>query len=74
MSSPKSSRRSVIPPEIEAEMTPVVKAFVELLIDRFETRIDDLESQIQKLTPQNSSLSAECATSACQTKATQARW
>ena len=37
-------------------MTPAVKAFVELLIDHFETRIADLESQIQKLTPQNSSL------------------
>jgi len=37
-------------------MTPAVKAFVELLIDHYETRIADLESQIQKLTPQNSSL------------------
>ena len=37
-------------------MTPAVKAFVKVLIDHFETRISDLESQIQKLTPQNSSL------------------
>jgi len=56
MSSPKPSSRLVIPPEIEAEMTPAVKAFAEALIDRFETRIADLEDRIQKLTPQNSSL------------------
>lgn len=37
-------------------MTPAVKAFVEALINRYETRLADLESQIQKLTPQNSSL------------------
>ena len=37
-------------------MTPAVKAFVKVLIDHFETRISDLESHIQKLTPQNSSL------------------
>ncbi len=37
-------------------MTPVVRAFVNVLVDHFETRIVDLESQIQKLTPQNSSL------------------
>jgi transposase len=56
MSLPKSSCRPVIPPEIEAEMTPAVEAFVKGLIDHFEKRISDLESQIQKLTPQNSSL------------------
>ena len=37
-------------------MTPAVKAFVEVLIDHYEARIADLESRIQKLTPQNSSL------------------
>jgi len=37
-------------------MTPAVKAFVEVLIDRFEQRIAELEGQVQKLTPQNSSL------------------
>ncbi len=37
-------------------MTPAVKAFVVFLFDHYETRIADLESQIQKLTPQNSSL------------------
>lgn len=36
-------------------MTPSVKAFVESLIDHYETRLADLESKIQKLTPQNSS-------------------
>lgn len=56
MSSPKPSCRPVIPPEIEVEMTPAVKAFVDALIDHYEKRITDLESKIQKLTPQNSSL------------------
>ena len=56
MSSPQSSGRLVIPPEIAAEMTPAVKAFVEVLIDHYEARLADLESRIQKLTPQNSSL------------------
>ncbi len=56
MSSPQPSYRPVIPPEIEAEMTPAVKAFVEALIDHYEKRIADLERKIQKLTPQNSSL------------------
>ena len=37
-------------------MTPAVKAVVEALIDHYEARIADLENQIQKLTPQNSSL------------------
>ena len=37
-------------------MTPAVKAFVGALIDHYEARISDLESKIQKLTPQNSSL------------------
>jgi transposase len=56
MSSPKPSCRPVISPEIEAEMTPAVKAFMEALIDYYEARIADLENQVQKLTPQNSSL------------------
>ena len=37
-------------------MTPAVKAFVDALIDHYEGRLADLESRIQKLTPQNSSL------------------
>jgi len=37
-------------------MTPAVKAFVEALIDHYEARLAALESKIQKLTPQNSSL------------------
>lgn len=56
MSSSKPSRRLVIPPEIEAEMTPAVKTFARALIDHYEVRVSDLERQIQKLTPQNSSL------------------
>jgi len=35
---------------------PAVQAFVEVLIDHYEARISDLESKVQKLTPQNSSL------------------
>lgn len=41
-----------IPPELEAEMTPAVKAaFLELL-----DRIEQLDAQLQKLTPRNSSI------------------
>jgi transposase len=43
---------SAIPPEIAAEMTPAVRAFVEALLRRMAT----LEEQVQKRTPQNSSL------------------
>jgi transposase len=46
-----------IPPELEAEMTPAVRAFVGLLLDRIarlEARVEELERG-QK-TPQNSSL------------------
>jgi len=43
---------SRIPPELEAEMTPAVKAFVLSLLDRIES----LEAKVQKLTPQNSSI------------------
>lgn len=43
---------SRIPPELEAEMTPAVKAAFLALLDR----IDELEAKLQKLTPQNSSL------------------
>ena len=43
---------SRIPPELEAEMTPAVKAAFLVLLDR----IDQLEAQVQKLTPRNSSI------------------
>ena len=43
---------SRIPPELEAEMTPAVKAFVLSLLDR----IDQLTEQLEKLTPRNSSI------------------
>ena len=43
---------SKIPPELEAEMTPAVKAFVLSLLQR----IEELEAKLQKLTPQNSSV------------------
>ena len=45
------ARTSQIPPELAAEMTPAVRAFVESLLDR----IDTLETRLGK-TPQNSSL------------------
>lgn len=45
-----------IPPEIEAEMTPAVKAFVLAAFAKLEARIAALEDQIEKLTPRNSSL------------------
>jgi len=46
-----------IPPELEAEMTPAVRAFVKTLLDRIsqlETRVEELERG--RKTPQNSSL------------------
>jgi transposase len=53
----------LIPLEIDAEMTPNVRAFVHGLIDHFqahiaklEARVEELESQVKRLTPQNSSL------------------
>lgn len=45
-----------IPPEIEAEMTPAVRAFVLAAFAKFEERIAVLEDQIERLTPRNSSL------------------
>lgn len=70
MSPPNVHSRPVIPPEMEAEMTPAVKAFVEAMVDHYESRcaeyesqcakykarIEELERQIKKLTPQNSSV------------------
>ena len=47
-----------IPPELEAEMTPAVRAFVEALLRRIETleaRVEELQTQGGK-TPRNSSL------------------
>lgn len=63
MSEGLSKTNFIIPPEIEAEMTPAVKAFVQTLIKDFESRLQPLNAQIeslavqvQKLTPRNSSL------------------
>lgn len=50
---------SKIPPELEAEMTPAVKAFVLALLERVEQltkQVESLTDQVQKLTPRNSSL------------------
>jgi transposase len=48
-----------IPSELEAEMTPAVRAFVGLPLDRIarlEARVEELERQAKGKTPQNSSL------------------
>lgn len=53
------TRMSEIPPEILAEMTPAVRAFVESLLVQMaamQDEIDELKSQLKRLTPQNSSL------------------
>ena len=56
MSKQEASNRISIPPEIEAEMTPAVKAFVQSAFAQLEARIKELEEKVQKLTPQNSSV------------------
>lgn len=57
------TRMSDIPPELLAEMTPAVRAFVESLLlqmaemqARMQAEIDELKAQVKRLTPQNSSL------------------
>ena len=48
-----------IPPELEAEMTPSVRAFVGALrvkIAKLEAELDELRQQVKGKTPQNSSL------------------
>ena len=60
------TRMSEIPAEILAEMTPAVRAFVESLLSamadkdaqiaRMQAEIDELKSQVKRLTPQNSSV------------------
>lgn len=56
MSSTTDDQRPHLPPDVAAEMTPSVRAFVEALIDYYEKSNAELQAQIQKLTPQNSSL------------------
>ena len=49
----------VIPLELEGEMTPAVKAFVLLLLERIselEAKVEELSGRDPKLTPKNSSL------------------
>ena len=53
------TRMSEIPPELLAEMTPAVRVFVESLLIQMSARqaeIDDLKTQVKRLTPQNSSV------------------
>ena len=57
------TRMSDIPPELLAEMTPAVRAFVESLLvqmaemqARMQAEIDELKAQVKKLTPKNSSV------------------
>lgn len=52
------TRMSDIPPELLAEMTPNVRAFVESLLfqmaemqARMQSEIDELKAQVKKLTP-----------------------
>ena len=52
---------SDIPPELLAEMTPAVRAFVESLMvqmaemqARMQAEIDELKAQVKNLTPKNS--------------------
>ncbi len=52
MSKPNRISLITIPPEIEAEMTPAVKAFVLAAFARFEARILELENQVQGLEKQ----------------------
>ncbi len=55
-----ASCNRVIPPEVDAELTPLTRAFVHTLFDRIDEltkRIEILEAKLDaKLTPQNSSL------------------
>jgi len=49
----------IIPPEVDAELTPLTRAFVLMLfvqIRQLESRIEILESRSNKPTPQNSSI------------------
>lgn len=53
------TRTSEIPPELLAEMTPAVRVFVESLLiqmSAMQAEIDDLKTQVKRLTPQNSSV------------------
>lgn len=57
------TRMSDIPPELLAEMTPAVRAFIESLLvqmaemqARMQAEIDELKAQVKKLTPKNSSV------------------
>jgi transposase len=53
------TRMSEIPAELLAEMTPAVRVFVESLLIRMadmQAEIDDLKTQVKRLTPQNSSV------------------
>ena len=48
-----------IPPELEEEMTPAVKAFVLVLLERIEElegKVEELTKKDPKPTPSNSSL------------------
>lgn len=53
------TRMSEIPPELLAEMTPAVRVFVESLLVRMaamQVEIDELKTEVKRLTPQNSSV------------------
>ena len=53
------TRMSEIPPELLAEMTPAVRVFVESLLIQMsdmQAEIDELKTQVKRLTPQNTSV------------------
>jgi len=59
MTAEQNSNHIQIPPDIAAEMTPAVKAFVLTLmarIEQLEAQILSLSAQVLKLSPRNSSL------------------
>ena len=68
------TRMSDIPPELLAEMTPAVRAFIESLLvqmaemqAQMQAEIDELKAQVKKLTPKNSSVPPFDSASACST-------
>ena len=53
------TRMFEIPAEVSAEMTPVVRACFEsrdVQMAKMQAEIDELKSQVKRLTPQNSSV------------------
>ena len=63
MSAAQASQRPLIPERVAGQMTPEAKAFVDSLIDSYQSQLQELRAKIStledkllQLTPQNSSL------------------